>query len=277
MPQYSSPDIRKVMESFGFHPTDAEVAQFEGIDVVGGGAAIANYVNTRTQQLQAEANNPLKTYMEQETARRADFEKQSTQLYDQLQQTISAAPKLFGSLTPEQIQAYIAPITQAAKEGSAGLEGDMARRGIAGSSIEANALADAQRKYQENILSQGLTIGMNEQNTAANAIQNRLSQLFGAAGNTTSLLGSAATNLTSQQFGDTQSITQLPLFLQAANQAMIAAKKSGEGATGLGSWLPDVNSALNTTNTLLNLGKSATSTFSGGNSTGIGGANPGLV
>jgi hypothetical protein len=259
MPQFDAANVKRTMESFGFKPTDAEVAQFTGIDFVGGGAAIANYVNTRTQQLQAEANNPLKEFMAQETTRRADFEKQSTQLYDQLQQTISAAPKLFGSLTPEQIQAYIAPITQASKEGSSNLEGDYARRGITGSSIEANALADMQRKYQENVLSQGLTIGMNEQQTAVNAIQNRLTQLFGAASQGTNLLGSAASNLTTDQFNNMNSITQLPLYLQAANQQLIASRKASE--PGKQSWMDDLNKDLTTTKNILDTGTKVASLF----------------
>ncbi len=210
--------IKEIFQQFGLKdPTPAEIGMFSQTSLNGGiaSSAIANYVNTKNAQMKAEADNPLKQFMEEEKVRRADFESKANGLYQQLQETISAAPKLFGNLTPEQINQYIAPITQAARDGSANLEGDFARRNIAGSSIEANALADAHRKYQENLLQTGLGLGMQTQQAEATGIQNRLNQLFGASGQSTNLLGSSASQLTADQQNNLQSITQLPLFLNA--------------------------------------------------------------
>lgn len=259
MAHYSADDVKKDLMAFGLpEPTAAEIGMFTGLDTIGGSgqAAIANYAHTKSEQIKAEATNPLKLFLDQEKTRRAGFEDQANGLYAKLQDTISAAPKLFGNLTPDQIQQYIAPINQAAKAGSANLEGDYARRGITGSNIEANALSDAQRKYQENILATGLNLGMNTQQAQASAIQNRINQLFGASGQSSNLLGAGMGQLSTEQQNNLQQITQLPLFLRAMNnQDVLFNKQMNDGP----SFWDKFDRGINTTNNLINLGQSAAS------------------
>jgi hypothetical protein len=230
MPQISKEDVAKTFKSYGIDLSPAEVDIFAGSDSGPSLAqAMANFANTKSQQLKLEASNPLKTFLEEEKQRRVQYQSQAEILYKQLQDTISAAPKLFGGLTSEQVQQYIAPIAQATREGSANLEGNFARRGIAGSSIEANALADAQRKYQENVLNTGLNVGMNTQQAQASAIQNRINKLFGQTSQSTGLLGSGAEKLTSDMYSNMNTLTTLPYFLKAMQQQEALFNKQMEG------------------------------------------------
>lgn len=261
MPQISPGDVVSTFKSYGVDLTPAEVNLFAGQDSGPGLAqAMASFAQTKTEQMKQEANNPLKTFLDDEKVRRQGFEDKANGLYSQLQDTISAAPKLFGNLSPDQINQYLAPITQAAKEGSANLQGDFARRNIAGSSIEANALADAQRKYQENILSTGLNLGMNTQQAQASAIQNRINQLFGASGQSSGLMGSGAGQLNTEQMTNMQNITQLPLFLQAMmQQRQLFDKQMNEGP----SLWDKIDRGINTGNNLFGIGKNIASTAAG--------------
>lgn len=266
---YNSPDINisEIARGFGLNLTESEAQSLQGAfassndaaSKAAGVSAIANYVNTKTAQMKAEADNPLKKFMEDEKVRRSDFETKANDLYSKLQDTISAAPKLFGNLSPEQIDQYIAPITRAAREGSANLEGDFARRNIAGSSIEAGALSDANRKYKENVLNTGLNLGLNTQQAQASAIQQRINQLFGASGQSSNLIGSGSSQLATDQMNNMQSITQLPYFLQAMNQQR--ALFDDQMNSGPSLW-DNIDRGINTTNNLVNLGTSAVKKFS---------------
>jgi len=255
VPQFNKNQVADIFKQFGIEPSSAELGMFEGLDFIGGGNAIATYVNAKTEQAKQEANNPLTQFLAEEKTRRTDFETRANDLYTQLQNTINSAPKLFGNLTPEQIDQYIAPITQAAKEGSANLEGDFARRNLAGSSIEANALTDANRKYNETVLNTGLNLGLQTQQASANAIQQRINQLMSSSGQSSSLLAGGASQLSDQSFKNMQDITQLPNFLRAqAQQALLFSQQQNERGPSL--W-DNIDRGINTTNSLFTLGKNA--------------------
>lgn len=242
MPQFNEQEVKDWFGKFGYTDfTPAEITQFVGMDYIGGGSQIANYVQTKTEQKKAEANNPLKLFVEEEKVRRKDFELKAENLYTQLQETLSAAPKLFGNLSPEQIGQYIAPIAQATRENSALLEGDFARRGITGSNIEANAMADAARKYQQAVLKTGLELGLNTQGAQASAIQSRLAQMFGSAGQASSLLGAGSGGLTDMQMKNMEYITQLPHFLRALNQQGVLFDKAMQKPN----WLQNLGGNIN--------------------------------
>lgn len=83
-------------------------------------------------------------------------------------------------MTPDQIQQYIAPITQATQQQLGQVTGQMASRGLGGSSIEANAMAQNQALYQQNVLQTGLGIGQQQQQNQANALIGLGGQQFGA-------------------------------------------------------------------------------------------------
>lgn len=254
MPQISPEDVAATFKSYGLDLSPAEIGIFAGSNSGPELAqAMANFAATKTAQIKAEANNPLKDFLDSEKTRRADFETKANDLYGKLQDTISAAPKLFGNLSPDQIDQYIAPITQAAREGSANLEGDYARRNIAGSSIEANALADANRKYRENVLNTGLNLGMQTQQAQAAAMQQRINQLFGASGQSSNLIGGGAGQLTTDQMNNMHTITQLPYFLQAMMQQQELFKKQMEGP----SLWDKIDRGINTGSNLFNFASGA--------------------
>lgn len=168
--------LSNVFQSFGYTPTAEELQSFMGIaggtvnDLTRGRTMVANYVNTVRQMQDANANDPSKQILADEKgffndtqAKAAGFIKDSQGLYQQAKDLSSQAPKLFGSMTPEQIDAYLAPLKNELDAGKADTEGASARRGLAGSSTELNALAGADAVYKENVIKSGLDIGLQEQ------------------------------------------------------------------------------------------------------------------
>lgn len=173
---------RKAFESFGYTPTDEEVSSISnafGYGQARGVSAIASYVTAVKNMQNAEANNPLKQVFADEKGFFNDTQMKAGQTFDQAISTTKQPPKLFGGLTPEQIDQYLAPATQAARAGSANLEGAYARRGLAGSNVEANALADSNRQYKENVLSTGLQIGLSDQAKQQEMLANLSQLLYG--------------------------------------------------------------------------------------------------
>lgn len=182
--------ITQAFGAFGYHPSETEIEQL--IPIVNtktggaerGRAAVANYVQTVRKQQERKKNDPLNQVIADERGFFSDSERQAQEYQDKaqgeqkrLESKISEAPKLFGSLTPEQVDQYLKPTSRAAEESSARLEGAAARRGIAGSSTELQTLADSERKYREDVLSQALQLGLQLKEAEANAIQGNVNSL----------------------------------------------------------------------------------------------------
>ena len=79
MAHISSGDVASTLKQYGVtNPTDAEIAIFTGMDVIGGSAnaAIAEYANYKTTEAQREASDPLAAYqtLEQNFATQSQFD-----------------------------------------------------------------------------------------------------------------------------------------------------------------------------------------------------------
>lgn len=235
--------ILSSFRSFGIEPTDTEIYQFQDVFKGSGGtkrgmAALAQYAQSKQAEAKFQLNNPLVTFKKDQEARAKQYDTLSNELYSKQEEVLRSAPKLFGELTPDQIQQYIAPITQASKEAGALLEGGAARRGLTGSSIELNALGDADRQYKENVLSTGLNVGLTQQNNLSNALATRAGNALSTSNTAYGNVGNAAKNLADYQYESNRYINELPNLLRAQTDAMYQAelarnKKSGGGLGGL--------------------------------------------
>lgn len=235
--------ILSTFRSFGIEPTDTEIYQFADVFKGSGGtkrgmAALAQYAQTKQSEAKALLNNPLVTFKKDQEERAKTYDTLSNELYTKQENVLRSAPKLFGELTPDQIQQYIAPITQASKESGALLEGGAARRGLTGSSIELQALSDADRQYKENVLSTGLNVGLTQQNNLSNALATRAGNALSSANTAYGNVGNAAKDLTSYQIDSNRYVNELPNLLRAQTDAMYQAelarqKKSSGGFGGL--------------------------------------------
>lgn len=212
-------DIQAIFQSFGYTPTQAEIdALAPSFEVrkntlQTGESAVANYV--QAHQAIGQAQSLIQGNLTAETTGAANAEAAGTAdqaagtaSFNQAQQTLQSAPKLFGSLTPDQVSQYLAPLQSQFNYGLGQVTGNAASRGLAGSSLEAQAMAQAQAQYQQSVLSQGLSVGQQQQQALAQSQQALGTQQFSAAG---------------QQYG------LAPQYLGLANQS------AGTNATVAGS------------------------------------------
>lgn len=255
MPQANADQVKKIFQDFGMEPSPEEIMQFAGIDYIGGGTAIANYVSTKKAQMEREANDPLKKVLEaQQTftaaqeARSQGLTKEANDLFTQLMGKLSEAPKLFGNLTPEQIDTYMAPI-------KAQTEGDIARRGLAGSSTEVNALTG-------NALKAGLDVGRELQGAQAGAIQGEIARktgliqgAVGAQAQGLGLQGQTAGALSEGARDDERFLSSLPLYLRSYAAQEVANWRAGQKQKkGLLGTLSDINQGINLGSNILSGG-----------------------
>lgn len=177
---------------FGYEPTGAEIEAFtflaggDRIDDKRGRSMIANYVNTLGAIQEAKANDPSRQVLADERGffnsqqqRAIDLERSSNDVYNELHSTFGQAPKLFGGLDESQIDTYLDPLRRFSEESGASAQTALSRRNLTGSSIEANAIMENERKFREAVLNTGLNVGLNEQAVQRQILQNRINQLQG--------------------------------------------------------------------------------------------------
>ncbi len=253
-------NIQDVFEQFGYYPTQAEVnamsSSFEGTYNGGqiGTSAVAQYVNFKQQEATREANDPLGALQTKMDDSVNQMKQQVQGLYGQLQDTLSAAPQLFGSLTPDQIQQYLAPLKTSFDQQMAQVQGIAASRGLGASSTEANALAQTNEQFQQQVFSTGLQVGQTAQTNKANAIQAQINNLFGLTGQEEGISANAAQTRSQQNLGQSNLMASLPYFLDqsAAQQQQIAQQQAQAG--GFWNTFNKVTSGINTaTGTAANL------------------------
>jgi hypothetical protein len=250
---------------FGYYPTEAEVAQLIPTSAGEGGfergqSSVAQYVQARQDEIEQKENDPLKGFIEEEKVRRGEFEKQASDLYGQLQNVIKSSPQLFGSLSEDQIGTLLAPLQRAFQESGSQLEGALGRRNLTGSSIEANALAENERLYKQNVLATGLDLGLKQKDLEATAIRDRIGQLVNSASLGSQLMGQGFGQISSQELGTMQYLQQLPYFLRQSALQEQAFHKAMEGP----SLWDNIDRGIGTATNIFNLGKSVASTVSGG-------------
>ena len=184
-------NIEDVFKSFGYTPTQAEISAlapaFEGRTNVGqtGTSAVAEYV--QAHQALGDAQSAIKGNLldEQTAAKNAQtlgqvLETQGQEAYDAAANVYAQSPKLFGSLTADQIGDFLAPAKAAFEQAQGKTSGDIASRGLGASSIEGGALGQNLTQFMQSVLSQGLSVGMTQQQNQAGVLQNKGSQLMGA-------------------------------------------------------------------------------------------------
>lgn len=230
--------IKGSFDSFGYQATDAEIASLMGTaeGQTGGEQrgleAVGNYVSTVRQQQNLEANNPLKQVLSDEKGFYNDTQAKMADLYGK----VTGAPQLFGGMTPDQIDQYLAPVKRAHDQAISGVESTFARRGLPGSSLEANALAEQSKLYGEDVLKTGLDVGLQHQGNLLSLYNN----LTGVSGSSLGRQANDAAGIESTAEGNLATKTQLPLFLNsysmgkrafdANEQAQIAAQQAAREA-----------------------------------------------
>jgi hypothetical protein len=225
-------NILDVFHEMGYYPTQTEInaiaPAFEGRTDPGqiGTAAVSQYVLAKQSEATRVANDPLAA-LQTKMQESADTMKQQVQgLYTQLQGVLTEAPQLFGSLTPDQITTYLAPLQTAFKTQLATVQGALAGRGLGGSSTESNALAQTGEQFQEQVLSTGLNVGIQSQQARAKAMSDQINSLLGLTGTEESLASSAAQTRSQQQLGQSNLISSLPYFLDQSALQQEAARKA---------------------------------------------------
>lgn len=273
MPNMDANKTREVLKSYGYDATDLEVQALAGLDIGNGGPqALAQYALTKSQQLERQAKDPLnsvlaaeKTFSSaQEAFAKGDIDS-AKELYGQLEGVLKEAPHLFGNLTPDQIDEYMAPVKQQFKEADAVAQGSAARRGLGGSSTELALQGEEANKFKGQVLSTGVSVGMTQQQLQAKAIQdevNRRTQLAGmhtsAAATGYGLQNQAAGQLSGQAQGDQSLLSSLPAYLRAQVLQELALKKqqeefdSGSFARKFGNITGMINTGLNTASNVVN-------------------------
>lgn len=228
---YAKNNIINSFLSFGYYPTEAEVAALtQSSEGVGGeqtgAASVATYVNYQKAEVLRQQDDPLAA-LQKKMQESSDLMKNQVKgLYTQLQDTLSSAPQLFGNLTPDQIQTYLAPLQGEFQKQLATVQGTIASRGLSGSSTENNALAATDEQFKESTLSQGLQVGMQTQQNKAAAIQKQISDLLGLTSSEEGIAAGAAGQRSSQNLGQSNLIQSLPFFLdQAALQRQLINKQ----------------------------------------------------
>lgn len=229
--QFWHDNIVNSFKQFGYTPSDAEIAALLPASEGKGGyeagqAAVANFVLAMQQLKGAQSLVQGNIQSETQGAQTAQqlggqFAGQGAGSYQQALQALQKAPQLFGSMTPDQINQYLAPLQSQFSQGLGQVQGAAAQRGLAGSSLEAQAMAQAQQQFQQNVLSQGLGVGLNAQQQQAALLQGLGGQQFGLAGQQYGLAPqylSLANQSAGQNVGLAEDMAQLPG--QAANQAI---------------------------------------------------------
>lgn len=285
MPFTGPADVKAALIEYGIpNPTDAEINLFSGLDSIGGGAsaAVAEYANFVKREQERQAADPLKSYQDLEQKFADDSFAQAQNLYTQLQSTLSDSPKLFGSLSPEQIDAYIAPLKTSFDKSLADVQGVIASRGITGSSTENNALAQTGQQFKENVLATGLQVGLDAQKQKAQSISDQISRLFSSGTAASGMVGQAAGQRSSQDLAQSNLIASLPYFLRSSATAEAQARISSDQATAnqdsfaakFNSITGMINTGINTFGNVATFGKNISTPFGGVSNTPTNGNSP---
>lgn len=256
----ASADIINAFLSFGYYPTQAEVASFTTAeDAHGGGAGetgaaqaltagfIGDYVSNMQAEQQREATDPLAAYAQQAQTLAQQQQTQSSNLYSQAQSVLQSAPQLFGNLSQDQISQYLAPLQTAFTTAQSQTQAQLAARGLTGSNIEANALETGNTNFQNQVLQTGLQIGQTSQTNVANSLQTQAQGLQGASNSNLALQGQATGQISSQNLAQQNYLQSLPYLYgqtsiqdEATRQALTQASNASAGGGGIGSALGGV-------------------------------------
>jgi hypothetical protein len=215
-------NIEAIFQSFGYTPSQAEInalsPAFEGRTNVlqTGTSAVAEYVQAHQELAGAQSQIQGNLLSEQEAAKNSQtladvYASGGQAAYDAAAQVFTQAPKLFGSLTADQITQYLQPAQDAFNKAQGTTTGAMSARGLGGSSIESQALSQNLSQFMTQTLMTGLGIGQQQQANQAGVLQNKGAGLFG--------LSQTETGVGAQYQGLANA--------SAANNATLAGQKTG--------------------------------------------------
>lgn len=255
MPQINQQDVQKFLGDFGVTATPDIMASFSGLDDIDALQLLGDYATSVKAETARQASDPLNSYIKMAGDYTTQMMGQAQTMYGQMQDLLSSAPKLFGNLTPDQVNEYLSPLQDAFTQAQAQTSGDFARRGLTGSSTEASALSQGTTTFEENVLSQGLSVGQQAQTAQASAMAARIQQLMTGAGQTFGLEGQATGQKSAQDLSQSNLLASLPYFLQQSDQATMANYKAQNNkGTGFLNSLGQVNQAINLGGNILSLG-----------------------
>lgn len=235
--------IQQAFKDFGYEPSQAELDIFDQIQRAAGpkdfgrtyspGAArsaVGAYVEAYKQIEKRKAEDPLNPYVAQEKARGDQMTQMSQQAYDQLTELYKQAPQLFGSMNEQQISQYLAPLQDQFNRSLAQVEGAYGRRGLVGSNIEASAMGEQGRLFNQNVLNTGLQVGLQQQQNLGNAYQNRSTAMLQGAQGAYGNQGNALSQLSQISAQEAQMLASLPSYLQnnALQQLMLSKQMNPE-------------------------------------------------
>jgi hypothetical protein len=224
--EYRSGLITEYFKHYGYTPDPGVIEALvtsigadnqEGI-VSGEVGAFMNAVN---QLNRAASSDPLVKILAQENQAIGTTGSDADVYAKELQDVYKTSPKLFGSLTPDQIDEYLAPLKSQFDYAEGKVQTDAAARGNTGSSLEANAMAQTGQQFKENVTKQGLDVGMQEQQNLAAVIQNLYNQKLQQQNLLYGLQQQTGGALSAQNYQNAQFLAQLPLLLNSyATQQM---------------------------------------------------------
>jgi hypothetical protein len=280
MGQFKTGEVASYFKRFGLDASPEEISAFTGLDYIGGENAIADYVLAKKNMAAQQANDPLNKVLQAEqtfgSAQQAAAEgygKEADSLYAQLQDIMGQAPKLFGNLTPDQVDQYLAPLKTTFNQADALTQTGNAARGLAGSSIEAQARSDAGNRFKENVLQTGLNVGMTQQQAQEQAVQNEINRKSGLmvgsnanALNAFGLQNQSAGQISGNQRADALLLSSLPGYLRAQNMQNLIASQAYNKSRGGGlmQTMGDINAGINLFMNFTSIPGSFVSSFSGG-------------
>lgn len=264
-PVLNSPQAQQIyadFTSFGYYPTAAEVASFAQSDTALSGQTSADatsltdsFIGQYVQNIQANnarvASDPLAAFQQQAQEVAQQQQLQSTNLYSQAQSVFQSAPQLFGSLTPDQITEYLAPLQTAFTTAQSQTQAQAAARGLTGSNIEANALQTGNTNFQNQVLQTGLQVGQTAQTNVGNSLQTQAAGLQSASNNNFALQGQASGQLSSQALAQQNYLNSLPFLYGQASQsdqatqlAVNQALNTSAGGGGIGSTIGTIGGGI---------------------------------
>lgn len=185
-------NIEDVFKSFGYTPTQAEINALAPAFQVGtntgttGTSAVANYVIAHQQLAGAQSQIQGNLLSEQQAANANEtlsniLEQHGEDAYKSASDIFTKAPQLFGSLTSDQVNTYLAPLKTQFDYATGATEGASNARGLAGSSINAAAQATGANQFKQSVLQAGLSVGQTQQQQQAALLQSLGQSLFGAS------------------------------------------------------------------------------------------------
>ena len=216
--------ITQAFKSFGYTPSKEEVDQLLSIGTARGDStakvfgSVANYVRTVRLQQERKQNDPLNQVIADERGFFSETEKRTADLEGNLEGPV----KLFGALDENQVQQYLAPLTQSTLESGARLQGAAGRRGLGGSSTEMNALAENERKFKENVLTTGLQTGMDERTR----LTQLLMQQYGLSAGSLQRQAGIAGQQSAAALDESQTLSELPIYLRGISAQETAVEEA---------------------------------------------------